>query len=194
MRRVGAGANIGAGTITCNYDGFDKHRTEIGAGAFVGSNSSLVAPVKIGAGAYIGSGSVVTRNVPDDALMVERSEPVTKEGWAKRFRELKGAAKGDAAKKRLTESDRRCRKPQQLFESIRQQIPLIRARSGFGEIFVACAASSAFSARVRSRIISSTRSSASNIAAMIPRASRRSKTARSTAAAPRASSRISKPG
>lgn len=91
---VGAGANIGAGTITCNYDGFDKHRTEIGAGAFVGSNSSLVAPVKIGAGAYIGSGSVVTRNVPDDALMVERSAAVTKEGWAKRFRELKGAGKG----------------------------------------------------------------------------------------------------
>ena len=91
---VGAGANIGAGTITCNYDGFGKYRTEIGAGAFVGSNSSLVAPVKIGAGAYIGSGSVVTRNVPDDALMVERSQPVTKEGWAKRFRELKGAGKG----------------------------------------------------------------------------------------------------
>ena len=58
--RVGAGANIGAGTITCNYDGFDKHRTEIGAGAFIGSNSSLVAPVTIGEGAYIGSGSVIT--------------------------------------------------------------------------------------------------------------------------------------
>ena len=71
---VGAGANIGAGTITCNYDGFDKHRTDIGAGAFVGSNSSLVAPVKIGSGAYIGSGSVITRDVPDDALAVERSE------------------------------------------------------------------------------------------------------------------------
>lgn len=86
---VGAGANIGAGTITCNYDGFDKHRTEIGAGAFVGSNSSLVAPVKIGSGAYIGSGSVVTRNVPDDALVVERSEQSVREGWAKRFREMK---------------------------------------------------------------------------------------------------------
>src|SRR6185312_13719906 len=80
---VGTGANIGAGTITCNYDGFDKHRTEIGAGAFVGSNSSLVAPVKIGSGAYIGSGSVVTRNVPDDALVVERSEQAVREGWAK---------------------------------------------------------------------------------------------------------------
>jgi bifunctional UDP-N-acetylglucosamine pyrophosphorylase/glucosamine-1-phosphate N-acetyltransferase len=101
---VGAGANIGAGTITCNYDGFDKHKTEIGAGAFVGSNSSLVAPVKIGAGAYIGSGSVVTRNVPDDALMVERSQPVTKEGWAKQFRELKGAGKGHESKKPARES------------------------------------------------------------------------------------------
>ncbi len=90
---VGAGANIGAGTITCNYDGFDKHRTEIGAGAFVGSNSSLVAPVKIGAGAYIGSGSVVTRDVPADALAVERSTQTVREGWAKRFRDMKRARK-----------------------------------------------------------------------------------------------------
>ncbi|MDR3466203.1 MAG: bifunctional UDP-N-acetylglucosamine diphosphorylase/glucosamine-1-phosphate N-acetyltransferase GlmU [Xanthobacteraceae bacterium] len=90
---VGAGANIGAGTITCNYDGFDKHRTEIGAGAFVGSNSSLVAPVRIGAGAYIGSGSVVTRDVPDDALAVERSTQTVREGWARRFRDLKRARK-----------------------------------------------------------------------------------------------------
>ena len=86
---VGEGANIGAGTITCNYDGADKHRTEIGAGAFVGTNSSLVAPVKIGAGAYIGSGSVITRDVPDDALAVERGEQTIREGWAKRFREMK---------------------------------------------------------------------------------------------------------
>lgn len=86
---IGENANIGAGTITCNYDGFDKHRTEIGAGAFVGSNSSLVAPVRIGAGAYIGSGSVVTRDVPDDALAVERAEQTTRPGWAKRFRETK---------------------------------------------------------------------------------------------------------
>ncbi len=90
---VGAGANIGAGTITCNYDGFDKHRTEIGAGAFVGSNSSLVAPVKIGSGAYIGSGSVITRDVPDDALAVERSAQSLREGWAKRFRDTKLARK-----------------------------------------------------------------------------------------------------
>jgi bifunctional UDP-N-acetylglucosamine pyrophosphorylase/glucosamine-1-phosphate N-acetyltransferase len=86
---IGANANIGAGTITCNYDGFDKHRTEIGAGAFVGSNSSLVAPVKIGAGAYIGSGSVITKDVPDDALAVERSAQSVREGWAQRFREMK---------------------------------------------------------------------------------------------------------
>jgi bifunctional UDP-N-acetylglucosamine pyrophosphorylase/glucosamine-1-phosphate N-acetyltransferase len=87
--RIGAKANIGAGTITCNYDGFGKHKTDIGAGAFVGSNSSLVAPVKIGAGAYIGSGSVVTRDVPDDALVVARSNQTNKEGWAKSFREKK---------------------------------------------------------------------------------------------------------
>ena len=90
---IGAGANIGAGTITCNYDGFGKHKTTIGAGAFVGSNSSLVAPVKIGSGAYIGSGSVITREVPDDALAVERSQQTTREGWAKRFREMKTRGK-----------------------------------------------------------------------------------------------------
>ena len=86
---IGENANIGAGTITCNYDSFDKHRTEIGAGAFVGSNSSLVAPVKIGARAYIGSGSVITRDVPDDSLAIERSEQTVREGWAKRFRDMK---------------------------------------------------------------------------------------------------------
>ena len=86
---VGANANIGAGTITCNYDGFNKHKTEIGAGAFVGSNSSLVAPVKIGSGAYIGSGSVISRDVPDDALAVERSQQTNREGGAKRYREMK---------------------------------------------------------------------------------------------------------
>jgi bifunctional UDP-N-acetylglucosamine pyrophosphorylase / glucosamine-1-phosphate N-acetyltransferase len=86
---VGTGANIGAGTITCNYDGFNKHKTEIGAGAFVGSNSSLVAPVKIGSGAYIGSGSVITRDVPDDGLAVERSQQTIREGGAKRYREMK---------------------------------------------------------------------------------------------------------
>jgi bifunctional UDP-N-acetylglucosamine pyrophosphorylase/glucosamine-1-phosphate N-acetyltransferase len=86
---VGANANIGAGAITCNYDGFAKHRTTIGAGAFVGTNSSLVAPVKIGSGAYIGSGSVITRDVPDDALALERGEQTNREGGAKRYRETK---------------------------------------------------------------------------------------------------------
>jgi bifunctional UDP-N-acetylglucosamine pyrophosphorylase/glucosamine-1-phosphate N-acetyltransferase len=90
---IGANANIGAGTITCNYDGFDKYRTEIGEGAFVGSNTALVAPVKIGANSYIGSGSVVTKDVPADALRVERADQTTKEGWAKRFREAKLRAK-----------------------------------------------------------------------------------------------------
>jgi bifunctional UDP-N-acetylglucosamine pyrophosphorylase / glucosamine-1-phosphate N-acetyltransferase len=90
---VGANANIGAGTITCNYDGFGKHRTLIGSGAFVGSNSSLVAPVKIGNGAYIGSGSVITRDVPDDALAVERSQQTNREGGATKYREIKTRGK-----------------------------------------------------------------------------------------------------
>jgi bifunctional UDP-N-acetylglucosamine pyrophosphorylase/glucosamine-1-phosphate N-acetyltransferase len=91
--RVGPGANIGAGTITCNFDGTAKHRTDIGAGAFIGSNSSLVAPVTIGEGAYIGSGSVITRNVPADALAVARGHQAVKEGWVKRLRGLKSLGK-----------------------------------------------------------------------------------------------------
>jgi bifunctional UDP-N-acetylglucosamine pyrophosphorylase / glucosamine-1-phosphate N-acetyltransferase len=90
---VGERANIGAGTITCNYDGFGKHKTEIGAGAFVGTNSSLVAPVKIGNGAYIGSGSVITKDVPDDAMAVERSQQTIREGGAVRYREIKTRGK-----------------------------------------------------------------------------------------------------
>lgn len=82
---IGEGANIGAGTITCNYDGYFKHKTVIGDGAFVGTNSSLVAPVKIGKGAYLGSGGVITKDVPADALAVARAEQVNKEGWAKRY-------------------------------------------------------------------------------------------------------------
>ena len=85
--RVGARANIGAGTITCNYDGFNKHFTDIGAGAFIGSNSSLVAPVKIGDGAYTGSGSVITKDVAPDSLAVERSKQIERSGWAASFRE-----------------------------------------------------------------------------------------------------------
>ena len=91
--RVGAGANIGAGTITCNYDGHHKHRTDIGAGAFIGSNSSLVAPVKIGDGAYVGSGSVVTQDVPADALALARAPQTIKEGWVKRLQQVKALGK-----------------------------------------------------------------------------------------------------
>jgi bifunctional UDP-N-acetylglucosamine pyrophosphorylase / glucosamine-1-phosphate N-acetyltransferase len=93
---VGANANIGAGTITCNYDGAAKHRTEIGRDAFIGSNSALVAPVRIGDGAYIGSGSVITQDVPDDALALGRSRQVIKQGWATRLRGLKALGKKKA--------------------------------------------------------------------------------------------------
>jgi bifunctional UDP-N-acetylglucosamine pyrophosphorylase/glucosamine-1-phosphate N-acetyltransferase len=85
--RVGAGANIGAGTITCNYDGFGKYVTDIGAGAFIGSNSSLVAPVKIGDGAVIGAGSVITKDVAGDSLAVARGTQMELPGWAEKFRE-----------------------------------------------------------------------------------------------------------
>ncbi len=90
---VGAGANIGAGTITCNYDGYFKAKTIIGAGAFIGSNSALVAPVSIGAGAIVAAGSVVTRDVAADALVLVRPEQTEKPGWAKRFRERMVARK-----------------------------------------------------------------------------------------------------
>jgi bifunctional UDP-N-acetylglucosamine pyrophosphorylase/glucosamine-1-phosphate N-acetyltransferase len=90
---VGAGANIGAGTITCNYDGFFKHRTEIGAGAFIGSNTALVAPVKVGERAIVAAGSVITGDVPADALAIERSQQQAHEGWAIRYREKKSAEK-----------------------------------------------------------------------------------------------------
>jgi bifunctional UDP-N-acetylglucosamine pyrophosphorylase/glucosamine-1-phosphate N-acetyltransferase len=94
---VGAGANIGAGTIFCNYDGFDKHRTVVGPGAFVGSNTSLVAPVSIGAGAFTASGSVITQDVAPDALALERGPQVDKAGWAARFRAAKQALRGRAS-------------------------------------------------------------------------------------------------
>ncbi len=90
---VGAGANIGAGTIFCNYDGFDKFETHIGEGAFVGSNSSLVAPITIGAGAYTGSGGVITKSVAADALVIERGPQIEKPGWAAKFRAMKRAKK-----------------------------------------------------------------------------------------------------
>jgi bifunctional UDP-N-acetylglucosamine pyrophosphorylase/glucosamine-1-phosphate N-acetyltransferase len=83
---IGEEVNIGAGTITCNYDGAKKHRTQIGSNAFIGSNSTLVAPVEVGAGAYVAAGSVITGPVPDDALGIGRGRQVNKEGWAARRR------------------------------------------------------------------------------------------------------------
>lgn len=90
---IGAGANIGAGTITCNYDGFFKYKTVIGAGAFIGSNSALVAPVSIGNGAIVGAGSTITADVPDDSLALVRPPQTSKMGWAGRFRSLMRARK-----------------------------------------------------------------------------------------------------
>jgi bifunctional UDP-N-acetylglucosamine pyrophosphorylase / glucosamine-1-phosphate N-acetyltransferase len=90
---IGANANIGAGTITCNYDGFFKYRTVIGEGAFIGSNTALVAPVTVGKGALVGAGSVITRDVAEDAVAVARGDQVEKPGRAKRFRETMSAKK-----------------------------------------------------------------------------------------------------
>jgi bifunctional UDP-N-acetylglucosamine pyrophosphorylase/glucosamine-1-phosphate N-acetyltransferase len=90
---VGSGANVGAGTIFCNYDGFQKHKTTIGEGAFIGSDSQLVAPVTIGAGAYVGTGTTVTRDVPPDALAISRPKQENKEGYASRLRARLAAQK-----------------------------------------------------------------------------------------------------
>ncbi len=96
--RVGARANIGAGTITCNYDGFFKSHTDIGAGAFIGSNTCLVAPVTIGDGAIIGAGSAIGKDVPADALAVTRGPFKVREGWAQEFRARRGAEKAVATR------------------------------------------------------------------------------------------------
>jgi bifunctional UDP-N-acetylglucosamine pyrophosphorylase / glucosamine-1-phosphate N-acetyltransferase len=90
---VGTDANVGAGTIFCNYDGFHKHKTDIGDGAFIGSNASLVAPVKIGAGAYVGSGSVITKAVSPGALAISRAPQDERPGWAEKFRQMMGRRK-----------------------------------------------------------------------------------------------------
>lgn len=95
---IGAEVNIGAGVITCNYDGYFKHRTTVGEGAFVGTNSSLVAPVTIGAGAMVAAGSVVTRNVEADALALSRAPQENKPGWAAAFRRHKAAQKAKKSK------------------------------------------------------------------------------------------------
>jgi bifunctional UDP-N-acetylglucosamine pyrophosphorylase/glucosamine-1-phosphate N-acetyltransferase len=92
---VGAKANVGAGTITCNYDGFAKHQTTIEAGAFIGSDSQLVAPVTIGRDAYVGSGTTVTKDVPRGALALSRVKQVNVEGWADRYREAQSRRKKD---------------------------------------------------------------------------------------------------
>jgi bifunctional UDP-N-acetylglucosamine pyrophosphorylase/glucosamine-1-phosphate N-acetyltransferase len=83
---IGAGVNIGAGTITCNYDGVDKHTTVIEDGVFVGSDSTLVAPVRVGRGAYVGAASCITEDVPEDALAVARGRQFVKPGWAREKR------------------------------------------------------------------------------------------------------------
>ncbi|HIF08429.1 MAG TPA: hypothetical protein EYQ81_00270 [Sneathiellales bacterium] len=93
--RVGAGANVGAGTIICNYDGFLKYHTDIGAGAFIGSNTALVAPVKVGDGAIVGAGSVITGDVEADELAVTRAPQKGLKGWAARFRERKAREKSE---------------------------------------------------------------------------------------------------
>ena len=95
--RLGARSNFGAGAIVCNYDGAAKHRTDIGKGAFIGSNAALVAPVKVGDGAYVATGSVITHDVPPDALAIARSRQIVKEEWAARWRDLKAAKKKDPA-------------------------------------------------------------------------------------------------
>jgi len=94
--RLGAGANFGAGAIVCNYDGAAKHRTDIGKGAFIGSNAALVAPVSVGDGAYVATGSVITHNVPADGLAIARERQVVKDGGASRIRAIKSAAKRKA--------------------------------------------------------------------------------------------------
>ena len=99
--RIGSKTNIGAGTITCNYDGVNKHQTTIGNRVFVGSDSVLIAPVKIGAGAYIAAGSTITKNVPAESLGVARSHQINKKGWAaKRRRELAASSHANSAKKK----------------------------------------------------------------------------------------------
>jgi bifunctional UDP-N-acetylglucosamine pyrophosphorylase / glucosamine-1-phosphate N-acetyltransferase len=99
--RIGSGTNIGAGTITCNYDGVNKNPTTIGKRVFIGSDTALVAPVRVGDGAYVGAGSVITKNVPPDALGLARGQQVNKLGWAaRRRRQLAAAGKSSKTKSR----------------------------------------------------------------------------------------------
>ena len=98
--RIGPRANVGAGTITCNYDGFFKELTDIGADAFIGSNTALVAPVKVGDGATVGAGSVITSDVEADALAVARGRQKSIAGWASTFRKRRKAEKDAATAKK----------------------------------------------------------------------------------------------
>ena len=91
---IGEGANVGAGTIFCNYDGFQKHKTTIGPGAFVGSDSQFVAPVTVGKNAYVATATTVTKDVPEDGLAISRTKQENKEGYAKRLRGRLAAAAG----------------------------------------------------------------------------------------------------
>jgi bifunctional UDP-N-acetylglucosamine pyrophosphorylase/glucosamine-1-phosphate N-acetyltransferase len=102
---IGSGVNIGAGTITCNYDGVAKHKTVIGDKVFIGSDSALVAPIVIGEGAYIGAGSTITKDVPADALAVARGRQVTKEGWAKNRRAQREARKAELSEQKTGGGD-----------------------------------------------------------------------------------------
>jgi bifunctional UDP-N-acetylglucosamine pyrophosphorylase/glucosamine-1-phosphate N-acetyltransferase len=105
--RIGSGTNIGAGTITCNYDGVNKNPTTIGKGVFIGSDTALVAPVRVGDGAYVGAGSVITKNVPPDALGVARGHQVNKLGWAMaRRRELAATVKPSKSRTRKKSKSR----------------------------------------------------------------------------------------
>jgi len=109
---IGPGANIGAGTITCNYDGVAKYETKIGKGVFIGSDSALVAPVRVGDGAYVAAGSVITENVPPDALAIARGRQINKLGWAKaRRRELAAAKKPAKRSKRRSSPGKNSRRP-----------------------------------------------------------------------------------
>jgi len=111
--KVGSKTNIGAGTITCNYDGFQKHPTNIGKGVFIGSDSVLVAPVRIGDHAYVAAGSTITENVPDDALGIARGRQINKPGWAsKKRRELAGAQNARKSTRRGGKKKSRSRRPQ----------------------------------------------------------------------------------
>jgi len=90
---IGEGCNIGAGTITCNYDGVNKHVTTLGDGVFIGSDTQLVAPVRVGDGAFVAAGSTITNDVPKGSLAVSRAKQVNKEGWAEKRRKVLGAMK-----------------------------------------------------------------------------------------------------